>query len=159
MCAPHAVATLNTFTRAFLVMALTIVGSRDEAMTAANSLIEAAEAAGNPCALSYALLAYGLACDDTDPGPRTGRPAPGLTIAQDSGNRANESYLSQLLARLEAEHGDPLAELEYITVAIRNIHDLGNVAMIPSPLSTLAALLDRLGRHEAAATIAGFALN
>ena len=57
----------HTFTRAFLVMALTIVGSRDEAMTAANSLIEAAEAAGNPCALSYALLAYGLACDDTDP--------------------------------------------------------------------------------------------
>ena len=31
--------------------------------------------------------------------------------------------------------------------------------MIPSPLSILAAFLDRLGHHEAAATIAGFALS
>jgi hypothetical protein len=31
--------------------------------------------------------------------------------------------------------------------------------MIGNPLAILAALLDRLGRHEAAATIAGFALS
>ena len=37
------------------------------------------------------------------------------------------------------------------------IHDSGNVVTIRSPLAILAAFLDRLGRHEAAATIAGFA--
>ena len=68
------------------------------------------------------------------------------------------SYLAQGLAQLEAEHGDPLAALEYLTLAIRNIHDSGNVAIIRSPLGVLAAVFDRLGRHVAAAIIAGFAL-
>ena len=99
-------------------MALTIVGSHDEAMTTASSLIEAAEATGNPCALSYALLAYGFAFGDTDPVRALDALRRGLMIAQDSGNRANESYLSQLLARLEAEHGDPLAA--------SRIHHCGN---------------------------------
>ena len=35
----------------------------------------------------------------------------GLVIAQDSGNRANETHLAHTLSRLEAEHGDPLAAL------------------------------------------------
>jgi hypothetical protein len=43
------------------------------------------------------------------------------------------------------------------SLAIRNIHDSGNVVIIRSPLAILAAFLARLGRHEAAATIAGFA--
>jgi|SRR5690242_1713874 len=42
---------------------------------------------------------------------------------------------------------------------IRNLHDSGNPANMPTPLATLAALLDRLGRYEPAATIAGFALS
>ena len=60
---------------------------------------------------------------------------------------------------MRAEHGDPLAALDHITLAIRNCYDSGNVAVIRSPLTTLAVLLDRLGRLEPAATIAGFALN
>jgi len=60
---------------------------------------------------------------------------------------------------LRAEHGDPLAALDHITLAIRNCYDSGNVAVIRSPLTTLAVLLDRLGRLEPAATIAGFAFS
>ena len=45
------------------------------------------------------------------------------------------------------------------TLAIRNYHDSGNVTLMHSPLAVLAALFDRLGHHEAAATIAGFAFN
>ena len=80
-------------------------------------------------------------------------------IAQDSGNRANESFLSVTLARVEAEHGDPLAALDYVTLAIRRHHDSGNVALIRPALTILAAFLDRLGRHRPAATIAGFAFS
>ena len=80
-------------------------------------------------------------------------------IAQDSGNRFIESQLATTLARLEAEHGDPLAALDYFTLAIRNYHDSGNIAYIRIALATLAALLDRLGRYEPAATIAGFAFS
>ena len=47
-------------------------------------------------------------------------------IAQGSGNRLNETYIAQMLARLETEHGDPLAALDYTTLAIRNHHDSGN---------------------------------
>ena len=44
----------------------------------------------------------------------------GLVIAQDSGNRGNESYQLDSLARLEAKYGDPLAALDYFMLAFRN---------------------------------------
>ena len=75
-------------------MALAIVGSNEEATSAANGLIDAAEATDNPYALSYALLAYGLACRDADPDRARDALRRGLVIAQDSGNRVNESYLA-----------------------------------------------------------------
>ena len=48
--------------------------------------------------------------------------------------------LAATLARLEAEHGDPLAALDYVTLAIRNYHDAGNTAKMRAPLAVLAAL-------------------
>ena len=62
----HAAAT-PTSTRACLVVALAIAGCGEEAMAAANGLIEAAEATRNPCALSFALNVYGCAFRDADP--------------------------------------------------------------------------------------------
>jgi len=66
-------------------------------------------------------------------------------IAQDSGNRLFESLLATVLSRLEAEHGDPLAALDHITLAIGNFYDSGNVAYSGYALATLAVFLDRLG--------------
>ena len=81
-------------------------------------------------------------------------------IAQDSGNRANETHLAVSLARLEAEHGDPLAALDHFTLAIRNLPRLGQHHQDRvAALAVLAALFDRLGRYEPAATIAGFAFS
>jgi tetratricopeptide (TPR) repeat protein len=135
-----------------------IAGSHDEAMAAATGLIDAAEATHNPYALCYALLAYGFTFRDADPDRARDALRRGLVIAQDSGNRLNATYLAQVLARLEAEHGDPLAALDHVTLAIRNYHDAGN-ALIRAPLAILAAFFDRLGRYEPAATIAGFAVS
>jgi predicted ATPase len=149
----------HTVARAFFVHALTIAGARDEARAAANGLIDAAEATHNPYALSNALHVYGRAYRDADPVRALEALRRGLVIAQDSGNRLNESQLAIVLSRLEAEHGDPLAALDHITLAIRNGYDSGNVVIIRSPLATLAVFLDRLGRLEPAATIAGFAVN
>ncbi len=109
--------------------------------------------------LSFALYAYGFAFRDADPVRALDALRRGLVIAQDSGNRANESLLAVTLSRLEAEHGDPLAAFDHLTLAIRNYHDAGNTTKIRSPLAILAALFDRLGRYEPAATIAGFALS
>ena len=52
-----------------------------------------------------------------------------------------------------------LAAFDPLTEGIRNLHDSGNPAKLRTPLATLAALLDRLGRYEPAARIAGFALS
>jgi tetratricopeptide (TPR) repeat protein len=146
----------HAFARASITFALTAAGSRDEAIAAATRTIEAAETTRNPAVLSLALLAYGYAMREADPVSALAAVRRGLVIAQDSGNRGNETHLAATLARLEAEHGDPLAALKYTTLAIRNYHDSGAPQVHPT-LALLAALLDRLGRYESAATIAGFA--
>jgi hypothetical protein len=136
-----------------------IAGCAEEAMAAANGLIEAAEATRNPFVITFALMADGFAFSDTDPVRAREALRRGLAIAQDSGNRDTETHLASSLARLEANSGDPLAALQYSAVAIRNYHDAGNAANMRGTLAFLAAFLDRLGRHESAATTAGFALD
>jgi predicted ATPase/class 3 adenylate cyclase len=145
--------------RAWLVAALAVAGSGGEAMDAADGLIEAAEATSNPFFLASALAAYGLAFRDADPVGALDALRRGLVIAQDSGNRANVSALAEFLARLEAEHGDTVSAFDHLTLAIRNFHNSGNTALMHGPLAVVAVLFDRLGRHEPAATIAGFALS
>ena len=76
-----------------MVLALAIFGSPDEAMATANGLIEAAEATHNLYTLSFTLLAYGFAFCDADPDRAREAMRRGLVIAQDSGNRFNETHL------------------------------------------------------------------
>jgi predicted ATPase len=148
----------HAYTTASLVVGLSITGSFDDAMEAANGLIDVAEATGNPFALSWALLAYGLAVYDADPVRSLVALRRALVIAKDSGNRVEQSLLAYTLGGFEAEHGDPLAAFDYFTVAIGNFHDSGNTYMLRAPLGFLATFFDRLGRYEPAATIAGFAV-
>jgi predicted ATPase len=146
-------------TRAALVFALMRTGSHAEAMATAKEMLDGADAISNPCARSYALLTYGIACCDADPVRARDALRDGLVIARDSGNRYNESHMASVLGRLEAQHGDPLTALEHLNLAIRHYHDSGNVPVMRVPLSALAALLKRLGREEPAATIAGHTFN
>ncbi|MGO8849792.1 ATP-binding protein [Mycobacterium sp.] len=145
--------------RAFLVAALSVAGSGGEAMDSADGLIEAAEATGNPHMLASALWAYGVAFRDADPVGALNALGRGLVIAQDSGNRSRASVLANFLALVEAEQGDTVSAFDHLTLAIRNYHNAGNTTTIRVPLAILAALFDRLGRYEPAATIAGFALS
>jgi tetratricopeptide (TPR) repeat protein len=147
------------FTRACLVGALTFAGRDEEARSAANGLVDAAEATRNPFALAFALYAYGRAFRDADPAGARDAVRRGLLIARGSGNPWTESLLASTVSRLEAEHGDPHAALDHLTLAIRNYHDAGNSAGLRNALAILATLFDRLGRHQPAATIAGFALS
>ena len=145
--------------RSWLVLALAAADSRGEARDCADSLIEAAEATGNPTLLAWALGAYGFAFRDADPVGALNALGRGLVIAQDSGNRTDASALALNLAWLEAEHGDTVAAFDHLTLAIRNFHNAGDTTTLRIPLAVLAALFDRLGRNEPAATIAGFALS
>jgi predicted ATPase len=145
--------------RTYLVFALTLAGCGEEARAAATGLIDTAEATRNPFVLSFALYVHGFAFRDADPDGALDAARRGLVIARDSGNRYVETLLAGVLSYLEAEHGDPLAALDYVTLAIGNFHDAGNTTGVRAGTSILAALFDRLGRHEPAATIAGFAVS
>jgi hypothetical protein len=145
--------------RSWLVLALAAVGSGGDARDCADGLIEAAEATGNPTLLAWALGAYGVAFRDADPVGALNALGRGLVIAQDSGNRTDASTLALNSAWLEAEHGDTVSAFDHLTLAIRNFHNAGDMATLRIPLASLAALFDRLGRYEPAATIAGFALS
>jgi predicted ATPase/class 3 adenylate cyclase len=147
----------HTITWASLVFALTTAGRADEAIAAADGLVEAAEATHNPYAVSFALTADGFAFRDADPARALNAMRQGLAIARDSGNSFNVSNAAQNLAYIEAKHGDPLAAFDYMTLAIRHHHDSGSAGLITQPLTALAVFLARLRRYEPAATIAGFA--
>jgi predicted ATPase len=149
----------HVYIRSWLVAALSVAGSGGEAVVCADGLIEAAEATGNPLMIGSALAAYGSAFRDADPVRALNALGRGLVIAQDSGNRAIASVLANVLARLEAEYGDPVAAFDHLTLAIRNYHNAGDPTTIHGALAVLAILFDRLGRYEPAATIAGFALS
>jgi predicted ATPase len=149
----------HVYIRAWLVDALAVAGSGEEAMDCADDLIEAAEATGNPSLLASALGAYGLAFRDADPVGALHALGRGLVIAQDSGNRAVASALAPFLARLEAEQGDTVSAFDHLTLAIRGYHNAGDTTVSRVPLAVLAALFDRLERYEPAATIVGFALS
>jgi hypothetical protein len=143
--------------RSCLVYALTLAGRCDEAMAAANGLLEAAEATSNAALLSGTLLAYGVAFREADPDRAADAFRRGLVVAEESGSRTSE--LAVGLARIEADNGDTASAFDHATLGLRNYHDSGSATAMRSPLAVVATMFDRLGRVEPAATIAGFALN
>jgi predicted ATPase/class 3 adenylate cyclase len=147
----------HTFTRVCLILPLAFGGPNDEVLALTDGVVADAEATGNPLALCLALLAEGFVFRDTDPPRALAALRRGMTLAQTGGNHNCESHIAAVLCRVEANHGDPLAALDYFRLAINNHHEAGNTTLISTPLAMLAAFFDQLGRSEAAATIAGFA--
>lgn len=145
--------------RACLVFALAFAGLFDEARVAADGLIEAAIASDNPNTHTFAIAAYGYCLSSAGSERDLALCRQGLALAQDSGNRFNETILAMTVARFEAETTVTAAAIGHLRLAIRNYHDSGNFGSLTSPLAILSGFLDRLGRFEAAATIAGFSSN
>ena len=121
-----------------MVIALLSTGRRDEAMEVATGLVEAAEATDNSYAISFALLATGMARSEVDPVGALGALRSGLVIAQESGNRANVSYIAMALTmtlyRIGGTLSDQLSALDNIKLAIRNYYDSGNVTQLRAAL-------------------------
>jgi hypothetical protein len=147
-------------------MAFYFLGEGDKARMASEGLLDAADATDNPATACFVLLAHGLAYLVTDPVAAYNALRRGLTVARDSGNGQLESAVAVVLCMLAATagdlvfgatSGDPIDAFDYLTVTIRRYHDSGNVANLHNPLAILATVFDRLGHHEQAATISGFA--
>ena len=141
--------------RGSFVLSQSVIGLSDDALAAATGLIEVGEQTRNPHAISFALITYGFAHRAIAPLVALDALRRGLAVAHANGIRVNESLAAMSMGRLEAEYGDPMAALDYVTLCISNYYDAGNTALTRMPLACLAAVLDKLGQSEAAATIAG----
>jgi hypothetical protein len=155
-----------TVTRGCLCIGLRLLGKGNEARLAADGLVAAADATDNPNTACFALMGHGAAYMDSDPVAAYHSYRRALKIAQDTGNRQMETAAATMLCVLAIGEDDPffgtpqddnIDPLDYLAVTIRRYHDAGNVTMIQNPLTILAAVFDRLGLHEQAAIIAGFA--
>jgi hypothetical protein len=144
--------------RACVVIALLSAGRDAEAQSLADGLVEAAERTDNPYAISFALLAFAMASSMKDPLGVIDSLRRGLVTAQESGNKANVSYLAMTLAMtLGRVEGDQSGPLDNIRLAIGNYFDAGSTAQIRAALGLFMTLLDRRGDYEPAAVIGGFA--
>jgi hypothetical protein len=143
-----------------LTMALAFEDTIDEAIEGSEALLTDSDLTDDPSMIAWARLAYGVARRDTDPDSAYEVTRAGLAIALETGNRLVASHLADNLSRLSATHRDLSAEAFAHTAQAIRIHlDAGSFFLLTSPLASLAALLDRMGRREPAATIAGFVAN
>ena len=122
-----------------------------------SGVLATAENSHNPHSISIAYLAEGLVRRYTEPATALDALRRSLKLAQDSGNRFNESHIAVTLSQLEVLTDDPESAFDHLALAMRNYQDSGNIATQRSPLAILAGLLQRLGHLEPAATIAEFA--
>jgi predicted ATPase len=141
--------------RELLVTGLAVAGRDDEARALATDVVTAAEGRTNPRTVAYALLVFGVAWRDADPTAAMAALRRALEIARNSANARTESNVQIFLADLEVAHGYLQDALDHIESALTTLHDSGDTANLPATLARLAMCLDRLGQHEAAATIAG----
>ena len=105
-------------------------------MAAADGLIEAAEATGNPFALSFALLAYGFAFRDADPDRA-------LDAAPGPGDRSRQRQPLQRVTpggqSVPDSRPSTATRWPRSTTSLwrsATIHDSGNTTMIRSPLAS-----------------------
>jgi predicted ATPase len=145
-----------SFARYLRAIELALAG-RDEAGPLEADVLAAAEQHANPCILAGALLAYGTAWRYADPATAVAALRRGLDIARGSANAAFESYLETLLAEIEVAHDHLPDALDLLESVITTLHDAGDTSSFRTPLASLAVCLDRLGLHEAAATVAAAA--
>jgi predicted ATPase/class 3 adenylate cyclase len=147
----------RTISRACLVMALNFLGDVDGMQAASAGLLAAAEATTNPTTACFALFAHGVAHLGSDPVVFSDSARRALAIAQDCGNRQMEAAIAVMLSIAASTRDDPSDSLDYLSVAIRHYYDAGSVTLMQNALASLVGVFDRLGQHEQAATISGYA--
>jgi hypothetical protein len=132
--------------RAGLVYGLMRAGSREEAMAAAKDLIIAADTIPNPWAHSYALLTYGIAWCDADPLGARDALQRGLVMAQESGNRYNESHLANIRPTKSGRSGS--VNVTANTALKTETVTLSAACLFPVPVLSSASQVAPLAEHR-----------
>ena len=112
----------------------------DEAVAAAEGLVDAAEASRQPVFALIRLLAEGSPSGTAEPERARKALRRGLEIAQDSGNRFNVSHLAAFLGQASRRRSATRWRRSIRVAAIRNYHDAGS----PHDARSLAILSARV---------------
>jgi hypothetical protein len=140
---------------AVLVVSLPAVGQGEQARLIADETLDAARDLGNPFCIGLALLGFGRAFADTDPALALDRMREGLHLTRENGLVTLVNVIARDAAGLEALHGDLGQALVMFDTNIDSFHRTGSAPNVAATLASLAVFLDRIDRHEVAATVYG----
>jgi predicted ATPase/class 3 adenylate cyclase/DNA-binding CsgD family transcriptional regulator len=130
-------------------------GRVEEALALTEQSVAAARQLGNPYWIAYALWIAGMAFSRSDPHRALAAWDEGVTFVRHQRVQFFEGFLARDAARLHTSDGEPEAAIVLFGDAIASFHRAGNVPQLIITLASVPALFERIGRHEAAATLLG----
>jgi predicted ATPase len=139
----------------FRAAILPSLGRGEEARAMAEETLSAAEAHGNPFLIAFAYLGHGLAFADTDSERALRAAREGLEYSRQHRLRYWESVTANLVAGLEAVHGDVDQALALFDTVIDSYQRSGDQANLAVTLAYLAVFFDHIQQPQVAATLYG----
>jgi len=130
-------------------------GRVDEALELTDSAVAAARELGNPYWISYTLWIVGLAISKVDAKRALLAWDEGVEFVREHRVKFFEGFIGRDAARLHTAEGEPEAALALFGPAIESFNQAGNVPQLIITLASVPALLERVGRFDAAATLLG----
>jgi DNA-binding CsgD family transcriptional regulator len=130
-------------------------GRVDEALDLTDDAIAAARELGNPYWIAYTLWILGLAFSKVDAERALLAWDEGVEFVREHRVKFFEGFIGRDAARLHTAEGEPEAALALFGPAIESFHQAGNVPQLIITLASVPALLERVDRLEAAATLLG----
>lgn len=140
-----------------LLYTLPAVGRTGDARAIADETVAAARDYGIPIWISMALVSYGRAFSEVDPGRALGSVREGLEYAREHRLPFFEALALRDAAALEARHGDVVEALKLLDAAIESFHGAGDVNNVGLTLGYLVVFFDRVAEPSTAATLFGVA--
>ena len=126
-----------------------------EARAAADDMLAAVEVGGSPVSIAVALLGKGRAFAEVDPAIAQATFDRALALARTSGNRMLEALIIPEIAALQAWDGNLVHALASFSQLLNQWQGVAELMLVSHGMGGLVALLGRLGRNEAAATLLG----
>lgn len=128
-------------------------GRVEEALELTDPAVAAARALGNPYWIAYTLWIVGLAFSKVDKKRALLAWDEGSEVVREHRVRFFEGFIGRDAARLHTSEGEADAALSLFGPAIDAFHQAGNVPQLIITLASVPALLERVGRLDAAATL------
>ena len=130
-------------------------GRVEEALALTEQSVAAARRLGNPYWIAYALWIAGMAFSRSDSRRALAAWDEGVAFVREHGVQFFEGFLARDAARLHTSDGEPEAAAVLFSEAIASFHRAGNIPQLIITLASVPALLARLERFDAAATLLG----